>query len=278
MRKSEATLVEGCRVFVWEHLHPRCDVFFLHGLPLSSGIFGKQFESHLFDECRLISVDLPGHGESPPAADPMAIYSLPSLGRLVAAIAHQVCRNPVIYVGHSLGGHLLLEGFEGLYSPAGIVLSGNAPLGTQVDFAQCYHTDLPAFGALFQEVYDEEAVEAICRVLFAPDYPTPQDVKEMVRSSDGGLRTGILDMSEEDRTPRDEVAVASSLSIPLAILQGEQDQSTRLDYLRLLQLPTLWRGEIQIIPGAGHCPQWEKADDYNNLLSAFIRKALPTLS
>ena len=33
---------------------------------------------------------------------------------------------------------------------------------------------------------------------------------------------------------------------------------------------TLWRGAVQIIPGAGHTPQTETPETFSALLSAFV--------
>ncbi|MCS6828489.1 MAG: hypothetical protein NZ553_17880 [Caldilinea sp.] len=35
-------------------------------------------------------------------------------------------------------------------------------------------------------------------------------------------------------------------------------------------MPTLWRGAVQVIPGAGHAPQWETPEVFNALLGAFL--------
>ena len=58
--------------------------------------------------------------------------------------------------------------------------------------------------------------------------------------------------------------------MPLAVLQGEGEQLINLDYLRQLKIPTLWRGAVQIIPGAGHAPQQETPEAFAALLDQFI--------
>lgn len=35
-------------------------------------------------------------------------------------------------------------------------------------------------------------------------------------------------------------------------------------------MPTLWRGAVQEIAGAGHAPHWEMADVFNALLADFL--------
>ena len=43
-----------------------------------------------------------------------------------------------------------------------------------------------------------------------------------------------------------------------------------IDYLRQLKIPSLWRGEIQLIPGAGHAPHQETPEQFAALLDQFI--------
>ena len=57
---------------------------------------------------------------------------------------------------------------------------------------------------------------------------------------------------------------------PLAIFHGKEEQLVNEIYLRKLTIPTLWRGDIQIISAAGHAPQWEQPEEFNGLLDAFM--------
>jgi pimeloyl-ACP methyl ester carboxylesterase len=62
---------------------------------------------------------------------------------------------------------------------------------------------------------------------------------------------------------------ASSRSTCLATARPRRRQIVDLDYLQRLPAPTLWRGEVQVIDGAGHALQWEKAEAFNKLLDEF---------
>ncbi|MGX1101880.1 pimeloyl-ACP methyl ester carboxylesterase [Bradyrhizobium elkanii] len=57
--------------------------------------------------------------------------------------------------------------------------------------------------------------------------------------------------------------------IPLAIAHGSEEQMVDLGYLQRLTAPTLWRGQVQLVDGAGHATQWERADAFDRLVDAF---------
>ena len=74
--------------------------------------------------------------------------------------------------------------------------------------------------------------------------------------TDGRARSGVA-ASIVPGGYRDEVVVVRDLEAPLAVLHGAEDQLINGAYFASLAMPTLWRGAVQTIPGAGHAPQWE---------------------
>jgi len=67
----------------------------------------------------------------------------------------------------------------------------------------------------------------------------------------------------------DEVEIVRHLKIPLAIVQGGEEQIVDLGYLQRLPAPTLWRGQVQVIEGAGHATQLEKAEAFDKIVDEF---------
>jgi pimeloyl-ACP methyl ester carboxylesterase len=72
---------------------------------------------------------------------------------------------------------------------------------------------------------------------------------------------------------RDEVEIVARLARPLAVLHGAAEQLVNGAYIAALTMPTLWRGEMQIIEGTGHAPQWERPQAFNALLAAFLAES-----
>ena len=65
-------------------------ILLVHGNSSSSRIWQKQLQGPLGTKYRLITIDLPGHGASSPAANPEQDYSGPGYSACVAAIAREL--------------------------------------------------------------------------------------------------------------------------------------------------------------------------------------------
>ena len=71
---------------------------------------------------------------------------------------------------------------------------------------------------------------------------------------------------------RDECAVVRDLRAPLAVLHGREEQLVNGRYFGSVAMPTLWRGAVQMIPYAGHTPQWETPTAFDALVEAFVEE------
>lgn len=104
---------------------------------------------------------------------------------------------------------------------------------------------------------------------FKPGGQIPRFFFDNMRRTDGRAREA-LGVSIGEGNYSDEVAVVANLDKPLAIVHGEHESVANLSYLKNLTIPTRWRNKIQIIPDAGHTPQWEQPEVFNNLLMEFL--------
>lgn len=68
----------------------------------------------------------------------------------------------------------------------------------------------------------------------------------------------------------DEVTIVGALTRPLAIPHGEGEQLVNLAFIEQLTIPALWRGKVQVIPGAGHAAHQETPEAFSDLLEQFI--------
>jgi pimeloyl-ACP methyl ester carboxylesterase len=125
---------------------------------------------------------------------------------------------------------------------------------------------------VFAERIDRDQATALVASMFKPgfgDVP-PFFVDDALRA-DGRARK-LLGASITRGDYRDEVVVVRDLKAPLAVLHGAEEQLVNGAYFASLSMPTLWRGAVQTIAGAGHAPQWETPQAFDVLLAAFIEE------
>ncbi|RQH26002.1 alpha/beta hydrolase, partial [Okeania hirsuta] len=99
-------------------------IFLVHGNSSSGRSYLHQLQGELGETYRLIAMDLPGHGLSDVAANPEITYTLPGYADTVVEVAKALDASNAIFVGWSLGGHILLEASDRLTDAQGIVIFG----------------------------------------------------------------------------------------------------------------------------------------------------------
>jgi pimeloyl-ACP methyl ester carboxylesterase len=241
-------------------------IVFCHGNSTSSRIFQKQFEGELAQKFRLVAFDYPGHGRSANASD-SADYSLPGLAAVLVEVVRQLKLDDALFVGFSLGGHVVLEASDRLPRAKGFMIYGTPPVGKPpaMDRAFLPH---PSMGILFKGTLTPEEAELLESGSFSPGTPPPaQFVEDCLRADP--LWRGSFGESIGQGRFRDELVVVATLPQPLAVLHGENEQLVSLDYLRSLSMPTLWRGAVQVVPHAGHALHWEAPETFAALAQAF---------
>jgi pimeloyl-ACP methyl ester carboxylesterase len=241
-------------------------ILLVHGNSSSSRIWQKQLQGALGTKFRVIAIDLPGHGASSPPPDPAQDYSGSGYARAIAASATELGLKDAVVVGWSLGGHAVLNAAAAMPMASGLMIFGTPPIGKGPD-------GFAGFKGLSTTVFtpkpSEAEIEEWTKSAFAPGYaPIPDFVVSDFRNTDGNAR-GYLGAAAQAGRLADEAEIVRNLTIPLAIVHGREEQIVDLGYLQRLPAPTLWRGEVQVIDGAGHAVQWEKADAFNKLLDEF---------
>jgi pimeloyl-ACP methyl ester carboxylesterase len=265
---SETVRVGGQQISYRESAGQGRPVVFVHGNSASSGTWQGVLDGSFGQRFRCVAIDLPGHGDSEPAAD-SSIYSLPGYARLVAEFAAGVGATDAVFVGWSLGGHIVLEAAPDLLQAAGFVIFGAPPVSSPADMASAFLPN-PLLNVGFTAEVSPEDARAYAASFTAPGSTIPLDssVADILRT-DGAARASLM-ASIGAGQAADEVAIASSLPVPLAILHGDQEQLVSLPYIRQLAIPTLWRGSVQVIPGSGHAPHLEDQAAFEKLLTEFL--------
>lgn len=85
-----------------------------------------------------MAVDLPGHGNSPYAANPESDYTIAEFGKIISGVADYLELENVIYIRHSIGGHIILQSWDKLRSLKGLVVFGSTPFGIPPAFDKAF--------------------------------------------------------------------------------------------------------------------------------------------
>lgn len=243
-------------------------IMLIHGNSSSGLSYQHQIKGSLGEKYRLVAIDLPGHGNSEPFAE-ISAYSIPAYAAVVVAAAEALGMQDAVFVGWSLGGHIVLEAHNLLEKAKGFVIFGTPPLAFPPAMEEAFLPN-PMVNIGFKPDVTEEDAWAYTAAFFTPGSSAPETpfVTDVLRT-DGNARAGLAASIKPDGY-QDEVEIVANLSIPLAIFHGKEEQLVNAGYIRKLVMPTLWQNEIQVISGAGHAPQWEQPEEFNRLLETFV--------
>lgn len=256
-------------------------IVFVHSNSQSSRSFLNQFEDDsLTSIYRLLAIDLPGHGESAPANDPQKTYSLKGYGEVLKNFTGELGLTNALYVGFSLGGHIIIEAIDEL-SASALMIFGTPPISTLADFAEALNLTEEESAFTFKGKFNDDDINFISKVQFSPQFaPIPAHIKKTVqddlRATDPSSRT-CIEQSLAEGKYLDELDIIEKLKIPIAVLHGEEDAIIKGSYFEtagqkpsiISSWPTLWHHKVHIIKGAGHAAQIEKPEEFNRLLKEF---------
>jgi pimeloyl-ACP methyl ester carboxylesterase len=262
--------VDGTRIAVRDSEGSGSPVVCLHGNSISYRAFLHQLEGPQGRESfRLLAIDFPGHVESARASNPRAEYSFPGLAGVTIAVAKILNVSHGVFVGWSLGGHVLFEAAPHLSNAAGFCAFGAPPLSSVSAMGDAFLPH-PVVSDLFKGELSANDIYLRVAACLRVGAPLPEVFLEDVRRTDPGFRIGLLE-SLTTVGFCDEVKIVGGLTQPLAIFHGSDDQVVSRAYLESIPFPTLWRGRVQVIEATGHAPQWEAPSAFEALLGAFVR-------
>lgn len=261
--------IDGLNINFYESEGTDIPIVLVHGNSASGRTFSPQLESDLGKKHRIIALDLPGHGLSDRATDPMATYNMPGYAKTVVGLAKALGVDNAVFAGWSLGGHIVLEAIADLPQAKGFLIYGTPPLGIPPEMDKGFLPN-PAMAAALKGDLSQDEVTAFGQSCVKPgDELEPVFFEDMIRT-DGRARESLA-VSVGTANYRDEIGIVGSLKQPLAILHGEHEQLVNEPYISALKMPTLWRGKVQVVAGAGHTTHREKPAEFNALLADFVK-------
>lgn len=112
VRLDKATVLPGR---AWCAERPRAVVAIVHGLGEHSGRYAALADEFVRARCTVVSLDLPGHGDTPgprgdfPSWDAVRDQVVPAMFTALRGLPDQPYELPRILLGHSMGGVLALD-------------------------------------------------------------------------------------------------------------------------------------------------------------------------
>lgn len=250
---------------------------FIHGNSSCKEAFTKQIDFFKAKGFGVLAIDLPGHGASANAEDPVAVYTMPNYAQILETAISALVGGDYVVVGWSLGGNIALEmAGNDLQTEnkamKGIFIFGAPPVGPgMLNIEKAY---LPAtFASAVGDANPSEAqIKEYIQMVYGTLDPVPNELIAAAKRADGRARetmAGHWMGGGDGHIQNDTIA---NWKKPIGVLHGNQDPFVSLDYLKEANWRNLWRGQIHEISESGHAPFIEFPQVFNEYLEQFAKE------
>lgn len=237
----------------------------IHGFPLNLEMWRPQLET-LSQHAKVIAPDLRGHGQSLPTPGP---YSMDMLADDCAEILEKLgIQQPVVVCGLSMGGYV---GFSFLrrhpQMVAGLILVATRAGADSEEGKN--NRDNAA-----QQVKSEgiqPVIDSMLPILMAPNtyqeqFDLVDQVEEIVaQTSSDGMISALMGM----KTRPDSMPTLKKIKLPTLIIHGAEDQIIPISEAEAMHFAVVG-SRFEIIPDAGHLPNLEQSQLFNQVVKDFL--------
>jgi pimeloyl-ACP methyl ester carboxylesterase len=240
------------------------------GEPTLVLVHGWAFDRHVWDgqlpalaaRHRVVTLDLAGHGES---GGSRPAWTMAAFGEDVKAVVEAVGAKPVVLVGHSMGGPVVLEAARRMPERVkGIVL-----VDTLLDVEErTPASEIEAFARQLEADYTKTATHMANEFLFAPATPGP--VRDRVLRQALALPASVSVAMLREVWSYDPLPALREIRVPVRAVSADKFP-TNLEANRR-HMPGY---EAAIIRGSGHYPMLEDPLRFGAALDEAIAGVLP---
>jgi pimeloyl-ACP methyl ester carboxylesterase len=143
---------------------------------------------------RIIAIDLPGHGQSSDAIDPLRTYNFNGYADTICELIDALDINRFALLGHSLGGHVALELMRLLPErTAGTMIFDTPPIPPGLDGAALGFPSNSEFAYTGKETLSEQEIDMVVALALGSDAVHDTFWKTAVRRTDGRSRQLMID-------------------------------------------------------------------------------------
>lgn len=243
----------------------------LHGSSFSKDVFVPLSRHPALCGFRIVAIDLPGHGQSEDARDPVATYRISGFASVVSEIVSALRLQDCVVLGWSLGGDIAMEFFQREPAVLGLALVGAPPVPAGIFGKLRGYTLTGARLAAKPEFSREDALRFERQCIRSTS--DGRFVGDLMRT-DPRMRPQLARSAFADRH-RDQRRAFRASTKPVWLVAGAEDPLVRISYLRKLGRFCAEGREPWIVPGAGHAPFLDYPDAFATRLAHFARAAVP---
>jgi len=253
---ASAATVDGLKIHSSSAGSGRTTVVFVHGWTCDSSSWAAQVPV-LSKKYRVLTLDLPGHGQS--AATKDGKYSMDLFARAVEAVRAEAGTDKIVLVGHSMGAPVIRQYARLFPQHVAALVAVDGPLDMRQFPSEFKPPSLTGPEGL-------KAREGMIRGMFTPQ--TPPDVQQkvlaMMLKAPEATAIGAMGSMMDPSLRKSDVTPMPAL----AIWAGTNQQMPKLEEAR----QTLPKFEQTQVAGTGHFVMMEKPDEFNRLLTEFVDK------
>jgi pimeloyl-ACP methyl ester carboxylesterase len=255
-------------------------IVLLHGSGFSQEVFDAQFQSPKLQAYRLIAIDLPGHGASINAHDPVATYNFSGFAREIEQALNERQVEKCVVFGWSLGGHVALEMGKTCAFVRGVMTMGTPPVsGGPLGLVRSMHFSKALLLASKAQMTraDAELFERHCLA----EQSDGRFVQSLMRT-DPLMRPALAKATLHDFGPG-QLGDIKQANFDICLIHGGQDPFIRTSYMRSIEAPSLYRGGTMVFENSGHAPFLAEPDrfeaqllDFNNYVQVSAPRIIQT--
>lgn len=237
----------------------------IHGHPFDRTMWRPQ-TTHFPDRgWRVVNPDLRGYGNSP--VTPGAV-GLDEHAADIGALLDELAVDRAVVCGLSMGGQIAME-FAHQYPErlAGLVLADTSPLPETPDGRTERRGVADRITAEGMAAYAEELLpRMLAQATVDERADVVRHVLDMMRSAPApGAAAALRGRAER----RNHVPTLRSLTVPALVVVGSEDSYTTVAEAQSTA-EAIPDGRVAILDGAGHLPNLEAAQVFNDVLETFL--------
>ena len=209
----------------------------------------------LESEYEVIRLDLPGFGNSQPPVEP---WGLDEYGRFISRFLAKIDAKPVVMVGHSNGGAILINALaEAMTMTDKLVLLSSAGIRNARSLRNVAWRVTAKVGKAATAVLPAASQRSFRRRLYST-------------AGSDMMVAPHLEESFKRIVGQDVRAKAAALHVPTLIINGSTDTATPLEFARTFN--SLIKGsQLNVIDGASHFAHQEQPAAVADMLKAFLK-------